>query len=263
MQGNFKNKLTGEIVHYPNMDIRDSLPKFSYEGLLFCLVVLFALIPIAEKLPFAQVIVKFGFTLVLLASVYMVSNKPLHALFAVVLAAPALVGHWLEIFIKMEIPHMVQLSFSMALQTYVAVIMLYNLFRVKTIDRSTLYGAVCIYIMIGLIFSSCYALIQTLDHDSFLGLRKVIAHNEISWGADTSPHQLFYFSFVTLTTLGYGQIAPQSVLASAVCSAEALIGQFYMTILVARLVALYVSSSAATVAKREEAKLERKIGKDK
>ena len=245
------------------MDIRNSLPKFSYEGLLICLVVLFALIPISEQLIFTQVIVKSGFTLVLLASVYMVSNKPLHALFAILLATPALVGHWLELYVHLRIPHLVQLSFSMALQTYVTVIMLLNLFRVQTIDRSTLFGAVCIYIMIGLFFSSCYALIQTINHESFIGLQQIVAHSGVTYSAETSPHQLFYFSFVTLTTLGYGQIAPQSVLANALCSAEALIGQFYMTILVARLVALYVSSNQATVVQKEEKELERKIDKDK
>ena len=59
---------------------------------------------------------------------------------------------------------------------------------------------------------------------------------------DPSRHatRFLYFSFVTLTTLGYGDIAPKSDLAQMFAVAEALIGQLYLTIFVARLVALYV-----------------------
>ena len=58
-------------------------------------------------------------------------------------------------------------------------------------------------------------------------------------GLEGPPHELFYFSFVTLTTLGFGDIAPASQAARALVVVEALVGQLYLVITLARLVTLY------------------------
>ena len=108
------------------------------------MVVLYALIPISHAVGSSQIWIKSGFTLVLLASVYMVSNKLGHALVAVILAALALLGHWFQFIGDYFFPHFTQFFFSIALQTYVTVVMLNHVFRTKIIDRSVLYGAVCI-----------------------------------------------------------------------------------------------------------------------
>ena len=54
-------------------------------------------------------------------------------------------------------------------------------------------------------------------------------------------HDFVYFSYITLTTLGYGDILPQTQGATALCQAEAIIGQFFIAVLVARLVGIEAS----------------------
>jgi hypothetical protein len=96
-------------------------------------------------------------------------------------------------------------------------------------------GAICVYVLIGLAFASVY---ETLDG---------VAPGSFRFPADTvlmapGPHRYRYFSFVTLATLGYGDITPATVLAGTMASIEALVGQLYIGITVARLVALSLTS---------------------
>lgn len=82
------------------------------------------------------------------------------------------------------------------------------------------------YLMLGFAFSAVYGLLESLNPGSFQLSR------------DTAPESfdLFYFSFVTLTTLGYGDIVPRSDHARAVALVEAIFGTLYLVVLVSRLV---------------------------
>lgn len=92
-------------------------------------------------------------------------------------------------------------------------------------------GAICVYILIGLAWASVYETLESVTPGSF---RFPV---DTAW---TTPgaHRFRYFSFVTLATVGYGDITPISLLAGTLASLEAVSGQLYIGITVARLVAL-------------------------
>jgi hypothetical protein len=71
-----------------------------------------------------------------------------------------------------------------------------------------------------------------------------------------------YFSFITLSTVGYGDIVPVSEVARMLAIVEAMFGMFYMTLLIARLVSLYSSKSPLEVANREEILDKKRIGSE-
>jgi hypothetical protein len=91
-------------------------------------------------------------------------------------------------------------------------------------------GAVLLYLTIGQIFVGFYGLIDLLAPHAFSGLDVV--------ESPRFAHDLTYFSFVTLTTVGYGDIVPVHPLARSLCTLEAIIGQLYPATLLARLVTL-------------------------
>jgi hypothetical protein len=95
-------------------------------------------------------------------------------------------------------------------------------------------GAICVYLLLGALWSVAYTTLFVLDSQAFAGLSD----------ADNAPRLLEfqYFSFVTLSTLGYGDVLPVSDTARALVLAETITGQFYLAILVAALVGAYVSS---------------------
>jgi hypothetical protein len=94
-------------------------------------------------------------------------------------------------------------------------------------------GAVLLYLTVAIIFAALFTFIGTLDPKAFIGL-----------SVQDSPKlatQLIYFSFATLTTTGYGDLAPLHPLARSLCNMEAIFGQLYPATLVARLVTLHLA----------------------
>ena len=108
-----------------------------------------------------------------------------------------------------------------------------------------LSGAVCVYLLIGVIWSLLFGILEIAAPGS---LRFSDADAGVQEALRTGAPQgaTTYFSFVTLTTLGYGDIVPVSQAARSLAAVEALLGQLYLTILVARLVGLHMTHSGLT-----------------
>jgi hypothetical protein len=102
-----------------------------------------------------------------------------------------------------------------------------------TLDK--ILAAVCVYFMVGYAWTFAYAILDDITPDAFAGLVPV-AEDQHAFRI----MQLRDFSFVTLTTMGYGDITPRSPSARTMAMLEAVMGQFYLAVLVARLVGLHI-----------------------
>lgn len=98
------------------------------------------------------------------------------------------------------------------------------------VDRNKIIGSICIYLLMGLIWAFGYLIIEHIFPGSFRGLE------ERSWQHNLG--ELIYYSMVTLTTLGYGEITPTQPLARFIAFSEAITGVFYTTVLVASLIGM-------------------------
>ncbi|MEM9943058.1 MAG: potassium channel family protein [Planctomycetota bacterium] len=107
----------------------------------------------------------------------------------------------------------------------------HRILTASSVDADVLLAASCAYILLGFLFSTLYVAILHVDPSSF----------EIANADDDAVYQLIYFSFVTLTTLGYGEILPNSHTTQMLAALEAILGQLFVTIVVGLLVGLFVS----------------------
>ena len=107
------------------------------------------------------------------------------------------------------------------------------------VDLNRLVGAMCIYLMLGINWGLLYLFVDTVSPGSFAGL------SATNW--DEELLEFIYHSFVTLTTLGYGDLAPVSPLARVLSYLEAVFGQIYLTVLVAALVGIHIATWRAHV----------------
>ena len=101
------------------------------------------------------------------------------------------------------------------------------------ISFNRLIGAVCVYLLLGVIWAIAYTLIEIAAPGSFDGLSD-------TGGAGGWDPSWLYFSFVTMTTLGYGDLLPLSATARMLAYLQAVFGQFYIAVLVAGLVSAYM-----------------------
>lgn len=103
----------------------------------------------------------------------------------------------------------------------------------NTISANRIVGAVCVYLLLGVIWAMTYTIVNLVTPGSFAGFSPM---DGLGWDSEW-----LYFSFVTMTTLGYGDILPVSATARGLAYMQAVVGQFYIAVLVAGLVSAYVS----------------------
>jgi hypothetical protein len=146
-----------------------------------------------------------------------------------IISVGALVTRWLAHFISAGAFASWDAAPDMIALASLALVVLAKVLRHGTITSQRIQGAVAVYLLFGLIWANAYEWTESVHPNAFTGA----VANGSSWT---------YYSFVTLTTMGYGDVTPRHPLARSLATAEALTGQLYIAILISRLVALEVAS---------------------
>lgn len=167
-------------------------------------------------------------TLILVSGVVAIADHRKLAITLAVFAAIAIAVRWTEWFVGAGLLLIVRHASTMAACVVLACAVGINVFASGRSIADRVFGAIVLYLLIGLIAAFVYASIHGINPDAFSKLPS--ANDDISdW---------LYFSFVTLTTLGYGDITPIARSARAIAMLEALVGQLYPAIIIARFVSL-------------------------
>ena len=124
---------------------------------------------------------------------------------------------------------------GLAFLALAAAVALRAIFLPGPVDLNKVTGSLCVYLLIGIAWAELYQLLHAYDPSSFAGVEQQQGH-ALSW-------RFLYFSFVTLTTLGYGDVLPLTIYAQTLTAMETVIGQFYLAVLVAVLVSAYLSDT--------------------
>jgi len=229
--------------------VRDTLPTEEEHGrfsiLLVALVLMLLLPPLMPGLFVGRQLVTLVFTVVAVGAAFNVSRKraTLLVVSLMALAAGAAYGATL-LWPESSAGRIVGLLFSTGLYLMALRGVSLEVFRARTVTVGTIRGALCIYILLGVVWASVFALVETAHPGSFSFPEVVSAAPR---GGETPPPRhasatgFFYYSFVTLTTLGYGDITPRTEIARTLSWFEALVGQLFIAVTLARLVAVHVS----------------------
>jgi hypothetical protein len=207
--------------------------------LLVSLLLLFLIEPVFSTGGVGVALAELLFTVVLLASIYMLSLRRSHAWIAVLIATPAMVCVWAAVFIPSFILRAAALVLLLLFLVYTVALTLWRVFTAETVTGDTIAAALNAYLMAGFAWGTLYTLLFMLSPDAF-HVPEEPPHD----GLFLTPvrfQAFLYFSFVTLTTVGYGDILPMSRTARAFSNLEAILGQFYLAVLVARLVSQHAS----------------------
>lgn len=221
-----------------------SQKKIDFGGLLISFAILFIALPLIELSDSASILMKTSISLTIFFSVYVIAERRLHFFIAVFLALPGIIINWIPLLEANFTAQILQLVFSAVLFAYVASLLLKNIFHTRLVDMNILYEATCVYLLLGVVWASIFTLLELTSPGSFFGLSGMDPTLNYSEKVQMLFESLFFYSYITLTTLGYGNIYPANNVASALASAEAIVGQLYLTILVARLVGLHIAQRA-------------------
>ena len=175
------------------------------------------------------------FSVVLVSGVAIAWGQRRLFLFGSCLAAIALSIRWAGWWIKSGEFEMLRDVATLASIALISYVLLTQVFRAGAITAARNQGALAVYLLLGLGWAQAYQITSYLKPGSF----------QIPAGASSMVGGWYYFSFTTLTTLGYGDIVPIKPQARSLAMAEALTGQLYLAVLIARLIALEVTSVQA------------------
>ncbi len=168
------------------------------------------------------------------AGVYAVGDNRRNLIIATTLGVASLLGG-LEALAEVELLPGSALGLVMALVFYlfVAGVIIAHVLGHEEVVSDTLFGAACVYLLLGLIWMVAYTLLERVHPGSF-DFDSVDAASGVPGIFD-----FLYYSFVTLTTLGYGDVTPLTPRARSLAILEAIVGVLFVAVLIARLVGLY------------------------
>lgn len=203
--------------------------------LALLVIMAFIISPLGTLTEFGQVLISVFFSLLLIAGVAAIAEKKASTLLATIFVLVIVALRWMTHLISSPwLATVSALSFIIFL-VFLAVVVMRRVFGKGPINLHRIQGAIAGYLLLGLIWAFAYDAILIQIPDAFL---------PADLGGGRGPHMpgLIYFSFVTLTTVGYGDITPVHPIVRSMSNLEALVGQLYPAILIGRLVAMELSS---------------------
>lgn len=207
----------------------------SHLYLLISLVVIFVVSPFVVPYFYGPTILNVIAAIVLLAATYAVSRRQSFFIFALSLSIFSIaMTFWLAASPSYWLVVVAHGSLVVVIVFFAAAILSYVLGSGK-VTWDKIYGAICAYLLLGYAWTFAYSVIEELQPGSFGSPTSPIPHDLVD-----RVMQLRYFSFVTLATVGYGDIVPHTPAARTLALLEAILGQFYLVALVGRLVGLHI-----------------------
>src|SRR5438874_8169895 len=220
------------------------LRRFSMVQLLIALALLIFFAPFVEEIKDGDIIVSLLLSLVLLSAILAVASRGRTLTVALLLAIPAVAGRWLNHFQPHLLPPAIFLVAGIGLVAFVVVNLLRFVLRAPSVNAEVLCASISAYLMLGLIWTMAYWLVDQLTPGG------AFSFNTNAGPRSINGFNAFYFSFITLSTVGYGDITPVSTIARWLAAMEAMTGLLYVAVLIARLVSLY--SAPGSTEHREE-----------
>jgi hypothetical protein len=163
--------------------------------------------------------------LVLIGGVYSISGRRRTLMIAMALSVPGVIARWSGVASGTTELHVAGNLLLAAAMAYIVSVYVRTLLTSHEVDAELISAAVSGYLLLGLVWTALFEAMHELDPNCIAGAKGAFG-------------EFAYFSFTTLTTLGYGDLAPVAPQARAAATAEAVAGQLYVAITIARLVAL-------------------------
>lgn len=208
--------------------------EWRHLALLSSILFLFGITHVVAVYRHGVLIVNAIAAVVLVAGAYALSERKRLFAAAVALSAISISATLLLLITQQRWAAILSHSCIIVLIGYFSVTILDYVLRGGRITMDKIFAAICVYLLIGYAWTFAYVLVDELQPESFV-IQTTALPNDYA-----NILEMRYFSFMTLTTVGYGDIVPHSSAARTLAALEAVTGQIYLTVLVARLVGLHI-----------------------
>jgi voltage-gated potassium channel len=200
--------------------------------LLILILSLLVLTPFLDDIIETRILVDVFLTAIFIFIINSIRLKRSQTIIASVLVLPLIVATWSTYFVEINPLSLLTKIFGALFFSYAAINILRIIVKSEKVTRETIFAEIVAYLLIALMWAFLYMILERVSPGSFSFPEK---------GFRNESMRFEYFSFITITTLGYGDITPVTDKATALALIEAVVGQIYLVVLVAWLVGMHVS----------------------
>jgi len=234
----------GSRFHGVNaVQIRDS--EFGRFTILLCALVIFmCVLPFISEVEAGAFVLRIGTSLLLIAAVYSISEQRWQRIVAISLVVPAVTVQMVPSLLGEHGTLMARLGMSSVFLAYVASLIFVFLLKQERVSADMILGAINVYLLVALAFMFVHTFVEVVKPGSYLYQGESLTAALRGYPEVDALATFLYFSLVTFTTLGYGDISPAAPAARLLCSFEAVIGQLFVAVFIARLVSLHIGGKS-------------------
>jgi len=219
--------------------------KHRFYFLLVALLVPFVLHPFAADAEFWGItLLDLAYGVIFLIGIFALNHQRKIAFLTLILIVVSQAMTWTNRFLPNQYLVLISTGINCLFLIYAALIILKRIMSRQDITSQTIMASLCVYLILGYIWAFIYSMFESIQPGSFY-----INHSLFADPPTNRQHlfsqlyYFFYFSFTTLTTLGFGDILPSSSWTRVLTSLEAMVGQLYLVVLVSRLVGMHIQDS--------------------
>lgn len=208
-----------------------SSTQYKMFNFMVSILLLLILSAVLEGTEYGYIVVNTMSSIVFILGVYAVGRSRRTLITLIILGLPWFFSEWT--FAKSSRT----IFASMLFFIFVTATILEHILKAKEVTTDTLYGAVCVYLLLGIMWASMYGFLEYITPGAvFRGPDGVI-------NTKLTTNALMYYSYTTLATIGYGDITSVTPVGRIVSVLEAVFGQLYIAFLVARLISIYTTNA--------------------
>ena len=213
-----------------------------FSGLLIAQLLFIFMMPFVSESTPGTFFRYLGLFSILAAGLYAASKDRTERRISMVILLPVLFAWLGPSFVPKPLDELLRYLTPAICFGFTAYVVIRDVYRHESVTTDTILGAINVYLLISFAFMFLHAAVLMVRPDAYLFAGEPILEYFRSTPDSRGFSTMLYFSFTTLTTLGYGDIVPSGAFARLVTSAESVIGQLFVAIIIGRLVGLEVSA---------------------
>jgi hypothetical protein len=211
----------------------DRVHRYRFRFLLASLLLLLAVVPLTVASADSDLVLGIVLTLVIVSGLLSMQHERVLLGIAILLGAPVLITRWATALAPSVPEHLVTVLIPISFFVFFTVFLLKAVVTADEVTSDVIAGALSVYLLLGLTWSLAYQGLAMANPGAFAVGSAIAATGPLDW------MDFLYYSFITLATVGYGDITPAAPFAQSLAYAEAVTGVLYVAVLVARLVSAY------------------------
>jgi hypothetical protein len=220
------------------------LSRRPFVWMLVALLCLLVLIPADRTTVWGRLLTGALFTAAYLAGFAIVFRQPRERVIGLLTGVPALAAVWAGVAVAPPPPPALTVAghiLSVLFLALTTTVILRTVFRLSEVTTDAVAGALCGYLLLGVAFGHAYSVFELAAPGSFLGGNLAADSSDLG----RAHAVLTYFSVATLTTVGYGDVTPATGATRGLANVEAIVGQFYLAVVIADLIGKRVAQALA------------------